>query len=89
MNWPIIRNISSLEDAKTFFRLANTQFKKALNFYVLEGFVTENVTIKQAISLCYRYLTKIEPDSGRNENMQLKRIEMLEHLQKELNPNTY
>jgi hypothetical protein len=46
MNWPVINGVSNLNDAKTFFRLANTQFKKALDFYLLDGFVTENVTIK-------------------------------------------
>ena len=60
LKWPEIKNIKNMEDAKVLFRLANTKFKKALNYYVVDGFVTENVTIKQAISVLYKCLIKIE-----------------------------
>jgi hypothetical protein len=43
MNWPEIKQMTGMEDAKTLFKLANTQFKKALEYYVLDGFVTEHV----------------------------------------------
>lgn len=89
MNWPQIKPIENLEDAKSLFRLANTQFKRALSYFVLDGFVTENVTINQAISQCYRHLTKLEPERKRIATMHLKRIEILELMQNELNPNTY
>ena len=46
MNWPNINQVKSVDDAKILFRLANTQFKRAMEFYVLDGFVTENVLIK-------------------------------------------
>lgn len=46
MNWPVINQVKTIDDAKTLFRLANTQFKRAMEFYVLDGFVTENVLIK-------------------------------------------
>ena len=65
MNWPEIKDMNSLDDAKTLFRLANTQFKKALEYYLLDGFVTEHVQIKQGISMCYKLLVKLEPDAGR------------------------
>jgi tetratricopeptide (TPR) repeat protein len=45
-NWPQVTNMNGLEDAKKLFRLANTQFKKALEVYPLNGFVTEHVTTK-------------------------------------------
>jgi hypothetical protein len=50
MNWPIITNVATLDDAKTLFRLANTQYKRALEFYILDGYVTEHVLIKQGMS---------------------------------------
>ena len=50
LNWPEVKDMNGLEEAKTFFRLANTQFKRALEFYLLDGFVTEHVTSKQSIS---------------------------------------
>ena len=46
MKWPVLTQLKSLDDAKTLFRLANTQFKRALERYVLDGFVTEHVDIK-------------------------------------------
>ena len=46
MNGPVINQVKYVEDAKILFRLANTQFKRALEFYVLDGFVTENVLIQ-------------------------------------------
>lgn len=46
LNWPDVKDMNGLDGAKTFFRLANTQFKRALEFYVLDGFVTEHVTSK-------------------------------------------
>lgn len=60
MNWPIISNVKSIDDAKTLFRLANTQFKRALEVYVLDGFVTENVVMKQSMSQLYRHLIQLE-----------------------------
>jgi tetratricopeptide (TPR) repeat protein len=69
LNWPIINSISSLDDAKTLFRLANTMFKKALEIYVLDGFVTEHVEIQQAICSLYKQLAKIETDLSRCELM--------------------
>ena len=38
-----IKDINDIEQAKLLFRLANTQFKKSLDFFVLDGFVTEHV----------------------------------------------
>ena len=38
-----IPNIKDIEDAKTLFRLSNTQFKRALDYFVLDGYVTEHV----------------------------------------------
>lgn len=89
MNWPIITQVAGLDDAKTLFRLANTQFKRALEFYVLDGFVTENVLIKQGMSQLYRHLIQLEQSDQRKQMMLNRRIEMLEALQKELNPNHY
>lgn len=54
MQWPDIKTMNGMDDAKTLFRLANTQFKKALEFYVLDGYVTENVQIHQGISILYK-----------------------------------
>lgn len=54
LKWPEITSVTNMNDAKVLFKLSNTQFKKATEFYVLDGFVTENVTIKQSISSLYK-----------------------------------
>jgi KIF-1 binding protein C terminal len=38
-----IPDLKDIEDAKSLFRLANTQFKRALDYFVLDGYVTEHV----------------------------------------------
>jgi uncharacterized protein YdaL len=43
LKMPEIKDINDIEQAKLLFRLANTQFKKAMDFYVLDGFVTEHL----------------------------------------------
>ena len=45
LKFPEIIDIDELEPAKKFFRLANTQFKKALAHYILDGYVTEHCRI--------------------------------------------
>ena len=89
MNWPVIKDVTSLDDAKTLFRLANTQFKQALTFFVLDGYVTEHVQIKQHISSLYKHLAKLELDQSRVEMMTKRRAESLEALQGQLNPQAY
>lgn len=80
MKWPTITNVKSYDDGKTLFRLANTQFKRALEFYVLDGYVTENVLIKQSMSKLYRHMLQMEPKDERKEMMLNRRKEMLEAL---------
>ena len=89
MKWPTIASMKNLDEAKTLFRLANTQYKRALEFYILDGFVTENVLIKQGMSQLYRHLIQLEASDERKEMMLNRRKEMLEALQGELNPNHY
>ena len=80
MKWPEITQCKGLDDAKTLFRLANTQFKRALEWYILDGFVTEHVLITQGQSSLYRHLAKIDTDTSRIVMMHQRRIQMLEYL---------
>lgn len=80
MNWPEIKNLCGIDDAKTLFKLANTQFKKALEYYVLDGYVTEHVQCQQGISQLYKHLTKLEQDKQRVVLMHQRRLESLEFL---------
>ena len=40
---PDLKVISTEDEAKSIFRQSNTYFKKALEYFVLDGFVTEHI----------------------------------------------
>jgi hypothetical protein len=89
ISWPKIEDVKDIEQAKLLFRLSNTQFKKALNFYVLDGYVTEHININKFISQLYKYLTFFETDNNRIFQMLDRRIGLLEPIIKEINPKTF
>ena len=65
IKFPEIKDVNDLEEAKKIFRLGNTQLKKALKVFVLDGFVTDHIKITQNISQLYKYLIFFENDNGR------------------------
>jgi KIF-binding protein len=78
-----------IEACKSLFRQANTQFKKALEVFVLDGYVTEHIEVLFSQSRLYRSLALLETKAERKASMLDKRREMLEPLLKELNPKAY
>ena len=64
-----------MEQAKLLFRLSNTQFKKSLEHFVLDGYVTEHVQMRQDMSKLYRFLAMMEPESERRFAMMERRKE--------------
>ena len=48
--WPQIKDVINIEQAKSLFRIANTQFKKALTLYTIENYPLEYIQICQNIS---------------------------------------
>jgi tetratricopeptide (TPR) repeat protein len=87
--WPKIEDITEIEQAKILFRLANTQFKKALEFYTLDGYVTDHIQICENISQLYKYLIQFEPDNNRVFAMLERRINLLEPIYKVINHKVY
>jgi hypothetical protein len=87
--WPKVEDIHDLEKAKEFFRLANTQFKKALEFFVLDGYVTQHIGLRKDISELYKTLAMLEPDSARLMAMFDRRREVLEPVAHDINPKAY
>lgn len=77
------------EGIAKIFRLSNTQYKKALGYFVLDGYVTENVEMSQEMSEMMKNLYLIEPDANRRLALLEKRKDLLEPLQKQLNPKAY
>ena len=69
---------------KSLFRLANTQFKKALNFYNIKEYIFEHIQICQSISQLYKYLVSFEFDTGRIFAMEERRINILKPLLKKI-----
>lgn len=84
-----MKDFASIEDAKSLFRLANTQFKRALDYFVLDGFVTEHVQMKQDLSKLYKQLSQMESDKDRFVAMQERRRELLEPIIAEVNPKAF
>jgi hypothetical protein len=78
--WPQIKDVVNIEQAKSLFRLANTQFKKALNFYNTNEYVLEHIQICQNISQLYKYLISFEIDNNRIFAMEERRINILKPL---------
>ena len=46
IKFPTVTDVNDIEQAKLLFRLANTQFKKALDYFLLDGYVTEHIQMK-------------------------------------------
>jgi hypothetical protein len=89
ISWPKIEDVKDIEQAKLLFRLANTQFKKALGYYVLDGYVTDHINITKFISQLYKYLTFYETDNNRIFLMLDRRISLLEPIIEQINPKSY
>ena len=87
--WPKIEDVKNLEQAKTLFRLSNTQFKKALTYYTMDGYVTENIQINMDISQLYKLLIQFENDNNRIFAMEERRINLLEPIYNVINHKVY
>ena len=77
------------EEVNSIFRQLNTQFKKALKYYELDGYVTEYIEIVRDLSRAYRYLMFVEEDGERSMALLERRRELLEYPAKEINPKAY
>ena len=65
--------------------MANTQFKKALNFYNIKEYTYEHIQICQNISQLYKYLISFEFDNNRIFAMEERRINILKPLLEKIN----
>ena len=89
IKFPEIKDVTTLEEAKTIFRLGNTQLKKALKVFIMDGFVTDHIKITQTISQLYKYLIFFEADNSRIFAMEERRINMLEPIFNTINHKVY
>ena len=89
VKFPEIKDIQNLEEAKSLFRKGNTQLKRALEIFVMDGYVTDHIKITQTISQLYKYLIFFEPDNARIFSMEDRRINLLEPIVKAINHKVY
>lgn len=85
----MITDVSDVEQAKFLFRLGNTQFKKALDFFVLDGYVTEHSRINKDISDLYKHVTLLEENKPRVYAMYERRRDLLQPIVDCINPESY
>jgi tetratricopeptide (TPR) repeat protein len=78
-----------VEAAKDLFRRANAYLKEALEFFVIDGYVTEHVEMKRDLCRLYKFLSVFEPDNKRLLAMTNRRLELLEGYTQELNSTAY
>jgi hypothetical protein len=87
--WPQIKDVVNIEEAKSLFRIANTQFKKALNLYNIENYPLEYIQICQNISQLYKYLISFEFDYNRIFAMEERRINILKPILDKIDHKEY
>ncbi|KAL9642111.1 hypothetical protein ABK040_007117 [Willaertia magna] len=75
----------NFKDALVIFKEGKKAFEMSLNHFVLEGYVTDHVSILQDLSQAYRSLIFFEPDLDRKIAMEERRLELIQELVNELN----
>ena len=86
---PEIDEIRNFESALAVFRRARAEFVKALEFYVLDGYVTDHITLQQEISKLYHNIAAFETSPKRIVAMEKRRVLLLSPLAAEINPEHY
>ena len=77
------------EEGVYVFKLVNTQLKKALKLFVVDGYATEHVRITQSLSKLYKQLAFLETDRHRIFSLLDRRIKLIRPLKEILNPTAY
>lgn len=75
--------------ARKLFLAGQGWFQKALQWYELDGFVSDHIEIMQDFSQLYKCLITFEDDISRKCKMHKRRLDMLECIIPELNAKVY
>ena len=81
--------VQDYHNAKVVFQFSQKCLNKAKEFYKLDGFVTDFVEISQDVSQFYKYLAFFENDFEVRCKMHKRRIDMLNAILIELNPQHF
>ena len=60
-----------------------------MDYFVLDGYVTEHIQMKQDLSKLYKHLAMMETNAQRVFAMHDRRREMLEQIIKDINPKAF
>ena len=80
---------TEIEPAKEIFKVANNHFKVALEYFIIDGYVTEHIEMKKDISGLYKSLCYFEKSDARVMAMLGRRLELIEGFSKEINKQSY
>lgn len=87
--FPSVTPPEEVEAAKEVFREANQNLQKSLEFFIIDGWVTEHLELKREISEALRLLVYFEKNKPRIYAMLDKRIELLEPWVDEINKEAF
>lgn len=87
--WPSLNPPQDLNSAKDLFKQAFSHLKTALEFFVIDGYVTEHIELKRDMSGLYKHLCVFEPSNVKVTAMLERRLEMLEGFTREINKQAY
>lgn len=87
--WPTFTLSDSFDTAKELFKQAFAHLKTALEFFVIDGYVTEHIEIKRDMSSLYKHLCVFEPAVGKVLAMLERRLELLEAFTRDINKQAY
>lgn len=89
IHFPQTKLYSTYEEVKILFKMAMTEYKKAMEVYPLDGYVTEHCNIVKEVSRLYKTLSSLETDPDRRAAMETKRKDLVDPIYKSLNPKVY
>ena len=86
---PEIKDIQTFEQARILFLRCRAEFSKALEFYILDGHVTDHITIQQEISKLFHHIAAFEKEVKRIAAMEKRRIQLLQPIANDINNEHY
>lgn len=89
VNFPVNKVYRNIDEIKTLFKMAMTEYKKALDFFVLDGYVTEHTNVVKQISKLYLILSKLEVNQSRIYAMNKRRVDLIKPLFDDISPKHY
>lgn len=89
ISFPKILDIRNKEDAKCLFRLSNTQLSRSMEYFKLEGYVTEHIILIRLVSSLYKHLIYFEDDLQRVFLMLERRFKALEPVLEQINKQAF